>query len=251
MSDFSATGDMQERFKGVFSTSKAAYIGTGDTKRKVMQQVYFYVEEQADGTLMRQPLNPNYVPSGEVQEVDREELMDKFSPEPEILTQKMIPAMKALTKTLAKAERLRNQGQPFTAEHEFQNALKMDDRNARANFGLGLTLLDQGEVERADEVFQHLVTLDETFKPENKHLFNEFGIQMRKNGMYAQALKYYDRAYVLSHDDENLLYNMARTHYEKGEFEPGLKIVEKALGLRKDFPEAEQLRKVLEKELKG
>ena len=233
--------------KGVFSTVKAGYIGEGATKRKVMSEAYFYVDELPDGTVAVQALNENYVPSGPVNILERGEVEARFVPEPGVYSQKMIPAVRELSKTIAKAERLRKQGNPYTAEFEFANALKIDETNIRATFGLGLSLLDRGENAKADGVFKQLIVLEETFQTENTHLFNEFGISLRKNKMYDQALAYYEQAYKVSPHDEHLLFNMARTCLEMGALDKASAFAAKALELRPDFPEAKELRAVIEK----
>ena len=79
--------------------------------------------------------------------------------------------------------------------------------------------------------------LDAAFLPEHKHLFNEFGIKMRKLGMYDEAMRYYMRAYRLCKTDEHLLYNMARTLYEKGRIKSSRALLGKAMRLNPQFPE--------------
>jgi tetratricopeptide (TPR) repeat protein len=122
--------------------------------------------------------------------------------------------MRDLGKTIARAERHRDNKEYYSAEMEFNNALKVDEENVRANFGLGLTYLERNEVDKAENIFNRLVRLEATFEPEHKHLFNEFGIQLRKNKMYKESMEYYQRALELSNTDENIYYNMARVALE-------------------------------------
>jgi tetratricopeptide (TPR) repeat protein len=63
------------------------------------------------------------------------------------------------------------------------------------------------------------VDLEAAFEEEHKHLFNDFGINMRKNKMYDQALQYYLRAEELVRNDEHLFHNIARCYFEKGNVE--------------------------------
>ena len=84
----------------------------------------------------------------------------------------------------------------------------------RANFGIGLTYMERGDAEKAQDIFERLVKLDGAFEPEHKHLFNEFGINLRKNKMLQQSVEYYERALQLSQSDENLYMNMARALLE-------------------------------------
>lgn len=237
----------EERVKGVFSTTLTATVGFGHTKRKKEQQVLFFAEEQEDGRIRMQPLNSNYVPSGDVQYVSKDKLLEHFVPEPQVYMAKVVPAIHELTRTVAKADKHYKHGQLFSAEYEYKNALRVDEENIRATFGLGLTYLDRGEKERGDLVFRRLVRLNGAFETKHKHLFNDFGIKLRKNGMYAQAVKYYARAFKFAKDDEHLLYNIARTYYEKGNLKIALLFAEKALALRPQFEMAQQLKQVIQK----
>ena len=82
--------------------------------------------------------------------------------------------------------------------------------NVRANFGIGLTYLERGESDKAENIFARLIKLDGAYEEEHKHLFNEFGISLRKNKMFSQSLEYYLRALDLTKKDENLYINIAR-----------------------------------------
>ncbi|UZP67350.1 hypothetical protein N1030_17405 [Desulfovibrio mangrovi] len=209
----------REPIKGIFSTQELKKVGAGTTVRKTVQKAFWSVEE-AGGKIEVQPLNANYVPSGPKRTISLEELIEKFQPEPEFYVQTVFPKMKELNKTIARADRHRQRGEGFSAEFEYNNALKVDEQNVRANFGLGLTYLDRGETEKADNIFERLVKLDAAFDVEHKHLFNEFGINLRKNKMLDQARDYYSRALELSGNDENLHYNVARVCLEKQEYAP-------------------------------
>jgi len=83
-----------------------------------------------------------------------------------------------------------------------------------------------------------LVGIDAAFSGEHKHLFNDFGINLRKNEMYDQAVEYYARALELSPNDENLHYNIAKAHSFAGNDIKALEHLHSALSIRGDFPEA-------------
>jgi tetratricopeptide (TPR) repeat protein len=223
------------RIKGVFSSERVAKVGAGTTVRKTTQTMYWYVEEDENGVIWVQPLNPNYVPSGPKQEVPRDEFLEQYRPEPEFYTHKVYPNIRKLNQTIARAERHRANGETYSAEYEFTNALKIDEENIRANFGLGLTYLDRGDTERANDVFERLVKLDAAFEAEHKHLFNDFGINLRKNAMYDQAIRYYQRALELSPTDEHLHYNIARAYFAKADIHHTLEHLRQALTLNPNF----------------
>lgn len=230
-----------ELLKGVFSTEVKQWIGAGATKRKVVKEELYFAEELESGEVRLTLLNDAFIPSGEKTLVVKEDFTKTFKPEPEIYTKKTLPALKELTKTIAKAERHRAQGAPLSAEFEYGNALKMDAANIRALFGLGLVYLDKGDAPAAGELMSRLVELSEAFEPQNKALFNEFGVKLRKSKLYDQALGYYAKAFKISQSDENLCFNIARTLVEKGDFTKAKGFVDRALALNPNFSEAAKL----------
>lgn len=230
----------REKIKGVFSTQSLVSVGTGTTQRKTIQKTYWFVEEREDKQFDVQPLNVNYVPSGPKKVIPLEDLLQNFSTEPEFYTYTVLPKMREINKTIARADRHRQNGETFSAEMEYSKAIKVDEENVRANFGLGLTYLERGNTEKANDIFQRLVKLETTFDPEHKHLFNEFGISLRKNKMIDQALDYYSRAMELSTHDENLFYNVARAHFEKGDMKQTVDFLYKALELNPQLEEAKK-----------
>jgi len=189
-----APEEEKSRIQGVFSSQNLVKVGTGSTQKKTIQKMYWYVNQLDDENVEIQPLNVNYVPSGPKKIVPKDEILEKFSPEPEFYTYTVFPKMRELNKTIARGDRHRKKGESYSAEFEYNNALKVDIENIRANFGLGLTYLERGEKEKAQDIFERLVKLDAAFEDEHKHLFNEFGINLRKQKMYQQALEYYTKA---------------------------------------------------------
>lgn len=216
--------------RGVFSTQEIRRVGTGTTTRKTVQKTFWFVEQKGQD-IECQPLNPNYIPSGPKRKISMDELIAKFSPEPEFYMNSVYPKMQELKKTISSADRQRENGNNFTAEYEYSRALKVDEENVRANFGIGLTYLERGDKAKAQDIFERLVKLDGAFQAEHKHLFNDFGINLRKNKMLTQALEYYKRAQELSPNDENLYMNIARVQLENHNIDDCIANLLKALSL--------------------
>ncbi|MFZ5426253.1 MAG: tetratricopeptide repeat protein [Thermodesulfobacteriota bacterium] len=231
--------------KGVFVTETVTTVGFGATKKRIKQSVYVYAEETAEGMIACRPLSQDFIPQEGRRLVGKDVLFKKFVPAPDIYLTKVLPAMRAVERMVDDADRSRLDGKLFTAEFEYKSALRMDEGHIRASFGLGLTYLEQGETASADIVFRRLSRLEGAFAPEHKHLFNEFGIKLRKSGMYSQALGHYARALRLSAADEHLHYNLARALYEKGRKRAAKRFLNKALTLRPDFPEALKFKEYL------
>ncbi|MCG8529551.1 MAG: tetratricopeptide repeat protein [Desulfovibrionales bacterium] len=224
----------REPIKGIFSTQEVKQVGTGTGVRKTVQKAFWFVDEQ-DGKIEIQPLNANYVPSGTKRYITLEDLIGRFQPEPEFYVTTVFPRMKELSETVDRADQHREHGENFTAEFEYGNALQVDEENVRANFGLGLTYLDRGETGKANNIFERLVKLDAAFEQKHKHLFNEFGISLRKNKMTTQALEYYDRALELSGGDDHLYYNIARAYFEKKDYVRCVDFLLKAIDINPEF----------------
>lgn len=228
----------RDRIKGIFSTQAIQKVGTGTTTRRTIQKMYWFVEEDEGHVLEIQPLNKNYVPSGPKRRIALEELLEKFSPEPEFYVSTVYPRLRELNMVIQKGEKHREKGEIFSAELEFGQALAVDEENIRANFGLGLTYLDRGEANKAEDIFQRLVRLDAAFEKEHKHLFNEFGMNLRKNKMLDQALDYYQRAEALAVRDDHLMFNIARAFFDKKDYARTLEYLQKALDLNPDHLES-------------
>lgn len=206
--------EKRQKISGVFSRQEVRKIGTGSTTRRTIQKTFWFCVELDDGTVKIQPLNINYVPSGSTKEITREQFFTSFSPEPELYVTTVYPKIREMDKNIARGDRHREKGEYYSAEMEYGSALKLDEQNVRANFGLGITYLERGENAKAENIFERLVRLEAAFEQEHKHLFNEFGIKLRKNKLADQAVVYYNRALELCPHDEHLFYNLARAHLE-------------------------------------
>jgi len=205
--------------RGVFSSQEIRKVGTGTTTRKTVQKIFWFVEQDGN-TLSMQSINMKFIPTGKKRIIEREELLEKYAPEPEFYLQSVYPQMQAIQDGSDRGDTCRKQGKNFSAEFEYETVLALDEGNVRANFGIALTYLARGETDKADNIFGRLVKLDATYEPEHKHLFNEFGMNLRKNAMLVQAIDYYGRALSLSQKDDNLHVNMARALFENSQIGP-------------------------------
>ena len=225
-----SAGQNKTDVRGVFSTQEIRKVGTGTTTRKTVQKTFWFVEQHGD-VIECQPLNANYVPSGPKRKISMDELIAKFSPEPEFYQMSVYPKMREVEQSVNKGDSHREKGETFAAEYEYNRALKVDVANVRANFGIGLTYMERGELDKAQDIFDRLLKLDGAFDAEHKHLFNEFGINLRKNKMLAQSVEYYQRALELTANDENLHMNLARVLLEMKDMEGCLEHLFSALTL--------------------
>lgn len=200
--------------EGVFSIERMAKIGTGTTARRVNQTALYYAREVEGDMIELQGLNNKNVPFGEVEEVSKDQLLADYLPMPQLFKE-VVGNLRKVQKSVARGDKFRKRGENFTAEYEYANALNLDEQNVRANFGIGLCLLARDEDDKARKVFDRIIKIESAFGEDHKHLFNEYGIALRKKKLTGQAVDYYKRALDLADDDENLWYNLARTHFDR------------------------------------
>lgn len=230
----------EELIEGVFSVEKTGKIGTGTTARRVKQTALYYAKEVDGGMVDIQLLSDKNVPFGSVEQISKEDLLSQYLPMPQLFNE-VIGNMREVQKSLARGDKFRKRGETFTAEFEYANALNLDEQNVRANFGIGLCLLERDEKEKAQEVFDRIVKIDAAFEEEHKHLFNEYGISLRKKALGDQAADYYTRALEISSDDENLWYNLGRVYFDQEKWAECAEAATQCLGLNPDHPEGKKM----------
>lgn len=200
----------------VCSKRSTVKVGTGSTVKKEDSTLYYYARQIDDDLLALQSLNANWAPSGPALEVTLMELITQYQPEVEMFLKRVKPVMQKISKAVSRGERFRKNGKPYSAAMEYSSALELDEKNIRALFGLGLTYLQYGQEEKAKTVFEEMIQLDGFTDAQYKHLFNQFGMELRKRNMTEESQRYYARAIELCKTDENLYFNLARALFQGG-----------------------------------
>ncbi|MFZ5586877.1 MAG: tetratricopeptide repeat protein [Thermodesulfobacteriota bacterium] len=213
-------------------------VGTGDTAKAAKMENFWLLIGQEGEAVRMELLDIHEERSGFVELVALEDFWGRFQHQPEFVPKKLSVGQRQADRLAARAERHLAENELLSAEFEFNKAIKLDEENVRANFGLGKTYLALGEPEKATQVFRKLSTVEAVLEPENKHIFNEFGIQLRKMGLYAEAARHYTRAINLAPRDENLWFNLGRALFEGGQRERGLGAIKKALEMNPGLEEA-------------
>lgn len=229
----------------VCSKRETITIGTGTTAKKEDSTLFFYARQIDEGSLALQSLNAQWAPSGPVTEITWEQLIAEYQPEVDLFLSKVGPVMKSIAKSVAKGDRYRSNGAPFSAAMEYNNALVLDENNVRALFGLGLTYLQYDQPDKAKAVFEQMIALEGFASPEYKHLFNQFGIELRKKKMIEESRRYYARAIEICQTDENLYFNLARAFHEGGQVSEAVNMLEICLEMNPRHGEAQSFQKYL------
>jgi len=222
-------------------------LGMGGSTKITDRTVYYYAEKTEDGSMFVQALNGNFVPAGEKTPVEPEKFVDRYKPEPLVYFNKVKPAMDDLQRNLDKAEQHLSNNNLEKAEANFKKALAVNSENVKAIFGLGITYLNGGKLEDAGGIFNDIMSLNLAFGEEHTHLFNEFGIKMRKAGMLDKAVEYYQKAIKLNENDDHLHFNVARIYFELKDCGKSRESVVKALEINPEFTEAKKLLQAVEK----
>lgn len=209
------------------------------------RRIFFYAEKIKNGALFVQALNGNDCPSGERRNLTLDAFMDQFTPEPLYYYNKVKPVMDFVQSSLEKGESALRDRNFSRAETAFKQVLSVDEEDIRANFGLGLAYLGAGKKDDALGVLGKLMSLDLAFEAGHKHMFNSFGIQMRKSGMLGEAIDYYKKAISLHPQDEHLHFNMARVLHAGDNHPACCESLVNALGINPEFHEAAAFLKYL------
>ena len=203
----------------VFSSDERIKVGTGTTTRNHVSKLLWFVEELGNKKFSIRKINPHHVPTGEDKVIGLERLLSDYVPEVEYYEEYTLPAMELLEDYLDEGEEHREDGRLYSAEGCFDKALGLDEQNVRALFNLGLIYMEQEDVEKTRGLMRSLLSIKSTFSGKDQHLFNEFGISLRKHGLFNEAVEYYSRALAYAQEDDHLHYNLARANYERGDWE--------------------------------
>jgi len=225
---------------GVYSLAKETQIGLGETAAKRETVTYWYVRQLGEDDFEVQPLNIYHVPSGVRKEIGSKEFLATYFPEPHYYKTHTVPALTNLVKRLAQGEKLFSQGQLSDAEKQFIKALMIDDLNVQATYGLGKVASEQKDEAKLNRVLSSLLNLTEAFSQEYREQFNGFGITLRKNKHYENAVRFYSRALELNALDEHVYFNMARAYFEKGALDECMCQLNIALSIAPEFAEAKK-----------
>ncbi len=202
----------------VFSTTKTIKMGTGADARKHESMIYWFVEQLSEERFEARIINIKCVPEGNAELIPLHTLIKDYKPELAFYEDSVLPAMEDLDEILDQGDEYREDGELYSAEMEYERACTIEKKNVRALFGLGLVYSSRKEVGRTRALLAELVGVKAAFDGKNQHLFNEFGISLRKSELFNEAIVYYRRGLDFVKNDEHLYYNLARAHYEDGDW---------------------------------
>jgi len=218
-------------------------LGLGETSRDMVFENYYQAEFLEDGRVRLALLDNDDNATGLIETVTKQTLESDYQLALDYFETRPDPKKRAVEKKLAVGRGHLEKEEYNSAEYEFDGVIKMDQKQVEAHLGKGQSLVGQGDIEGAKEVFASLAKIDELYDQKNKHIFNTFGITLRGTGLHDQAIAAFAKALKLDPGDENLYYNMARAYYEKGDPIRSERLLKKTLGLNNNHPQAQNLLK--------
>ena len=239
----------------VYFERKKMNIGAGGTVQTKVEEIHYHIVEKEDGRLNIEMLNAKGRRTGIVVDtIDKETFLNRFTScfehECEFFPKVSEEEGKELAKKHAEnGKRLEEQNEMKQAELEYGNALKFDEKSARANYGIAKVYLETGKTDKGKNALKNLTKLETVFEKENKHLFNEIGIDLRKQKLYQEALDYYNKAISIDPEDEALYYNLARLHKDSNELQEAINVIKKSLKIKPSFKEAKEFHDWLQTQL--
>lgn len=237
-----------KKIQGVFFEESTITLGTGHTQKTQKMKNYCNAEQIDDEKVKLSFLGNEGKPTGIVIELPYDEFLRRYTLDPNYRVKTKEEAEH--DRHVAIAEKHRTRGENYSAEFEYTNALKIDPDSIKANFGIGTLYMEMGDTSKAKEVFKKLSEVEAIFEEENKHLFNEFGIELRKANMVDEALANYKKAITISPEDEHLHFNVARLYYDKKKLDKAIEWLSKALKINPHFMDARNFEALILKEMK-
>jgi tetratricopeptide (TPR) repeat protein len=224
---------------GVYSLHKETETGIGGGAKQYSQATYWFVRRLNDDDYEVQPLNASNIPSGIRKIISKGEFTYNYALEPDYYEKKTLPFLDSLKAKLDKGEEYLEAGNLEKAEREFCKAILIDAENARANIGLGSVYCLKKDHKKLKQVLDRLLNIDDVFNEEQRHRFNEFGMNLRRQKYFAESILYYQKALQVNASDERLLFNIARAYYDMGDIDTCMKRLSDALLLAPNFMEAQ------------
>jgi tetratricopeptide (TPR) repeat protein len=235
------------KIQGIFFEESTITLGTGNTQKTQKMKNYCQADQIDNEKVKLSFLGNEGKPTGIVIEIAYDEFLRRYTFDPNYRVKTKDEAEH--DRHVAVAEKQRARGEIYSAELEYTTALKIDPESIRANFGIGTLYMEMGDTAKAKDVFRKLSEVEAIFEEDNKHIFNEFGIELRKANMLEEALSNYQKAVTISPQDEHLYFNVARIYYDIKEWNNALVWLKKALEINPHFRDAMSFQTLIGKEM--
>jgi tetratricopeptide (TPR) repeat protein len=129
---------------------------------------------------------------------------------------------------------------PFSPEESLSPDEQIVRREAlmRVRFADLLVKIDDSAQTPVDADLQKLLQEEADFSWQQKYMFTEFGVALRRKGKKHLALLAHLRAHDLAPEDGHILFNLARSEYELGHISTAREYLARVLAVLPDFAPA-------------
>ena len=234
---------------GIYSLRREEVIGVGATATTHDQVTFWYARQLDSATAEVQPLSTSHLPSGIKKTLPVEEFLKTYTPEPRYYAQNPVQALNSLKDKVDQGPAGFAQATLAPEERAFIKALMLDGIVVEGGSDKGKAHPDRKEFERLRTVLRILVAQGDDFTVEQKTRLSHFGVSLRKGGHFLESITFFLKALELHHGDENLHFNLARVHFDKGDLPACLDTLHTAVGLNPEFDEAHKFIRYCTKKL--
>ena len=116
----------------------------------------------------------------------------------------------------------------------YQKALTIEPNYAEAFFNLGISLQEQGKLEKAIDSFKRALAI----QPNNAEACNNMGVTLQANGKLEEAIDAYKNALTIKANYSDAYYNMGNALKKQGKFEEAIEAYKKVFAVKPDSAEA-------------
>ncbi|MFV0422857.1 tetratricopeptide repeat protein [Oleidesulfovibrio sp.] len=248
-----------DNYLGVYSTVESAPFSAGRPGKPASRKRYWSVWENDARSVTIQALTGSLEADGEPRVIARSELEGRYMHEPGLTA--MLPEQGGFSSESQLKAEVDDDDSPFVGpsaapeiiDDKKPAKLDLDDglleyaeeteNAARMDFAFALTYLRRGDKERAVELFKSLAAADERYVPQHRHMFTDFGINLRKSGLPEIAILHHERALQLTPADDHIHFNIARAHYDMGDMQSALHHIEASLQLNPQLKASQRFKK--------
>ncbi len=227
-------------FLGVYSTAAPK-----ETRKSVHQstrisqwnkKALYFVWKTNTNVYYYQAINSAYTPIGEIKELDRNTFTLRFTFENSILA---VP----LTKFVSPQEEEYIQSSDYKepvqdSESLFNMRATIKEEDMRRKFNKAMDKVQKHGIMASKATLSALLSSQKDIVTGHKHMFTEFGIELRKQGQYGLAEKAFQKAYDLNREDPNVLFNLGRLFYETKRNDMALQYLNAAVRIQENHEEA-------------
>ncbi len=245
-----------KKIEGIYFERKSMTQGIGHTAKVAVNEIHYFATSPEEGKVSLEIVNFEGKATGICAEViEQKDFFKRFKScsfhDCKYKLVYMDPEQRKVEEKVIQGKEFLEKKNYLQAEKELESACQMDAKHIKAHYALGKVYLEKGEKEKAQQVFERLSQLDDLFAKENRRVFKELGVDLRKAKMSELAMSNYRKATKIYPNDNGLYYGLARVYGALPEYDKAVKCLKKCLSLKPDHEKASQYLEHVEKKRRG